>query len=80
MVTTGVPEIMARLARLETRVNRMNRIGKIIAPVDYENLLFTVQPSEPNASPLTGVRCLYTRMHPHLTEFALPEVLSLIHI
>ena len=75
MVTqsSGIAEIMRRLAALETRVDRLHRVGKV-TEADYENLVFTVQPLEDGSpAPLTGVRCLYTRMHPHLTEFALPE-------
>ena len=75
MVTqsSGIAEIMRRLAALETRVDRLHRVGKV-TEADYENLVFTVQPLEDGSpAPLTGVRSLYTRMHPHLTEFALPE-------
>ena len=79
--SSGIAEIMRRLAKIETRINRMNQVGKV-SHADYQNLTFTVQLLEDDDNtgggfkkpPITGVRCLYTRMHPHLTEFALPEV------
>ena len=59
--SSGIAELTARIARLETLVRTARRVGTVVDR-DLEKMLFDVQAVDGQQETLTGVRLLYMRM------------------